>query len=418
MSFHLIVATTKEKNQIVKHITDLLFDKGCLYTSGKSLKEDVLTLKVSSDKNRVFLQSSDPFFTETKLFSSPNDFFLPFSEVCNSNYLFIVELDEEDTLQFWIFQNGSCVDQYHSAWKSFPTEKQKEGVAGNPEILEQVFPAHNRENWKKWLVSDASASEKLEQLKKLIQLPDNIFHDLTEEEQESTILNFRVPPKQQEVPKHLFPWIAIAAPAVYATLRYRIHPELKPSPYTPSDNENLPVMHTYLQEKGFDYFGDYILNIMREVVTFLRLYYRSSDCTHISVSRTQTPVDVTWQTEISNHFIDETSITTTNSAVNVPFSIPYRIIYWKPEISQIKDMLEYHLDIIKRNYSNKTVKVYSENTYLEDIQAEIQKDFTTLQEMGLLRPRSHNTYGLTWKGTFQMLYRQWKSALRKESTAS
>jgi hypothetical protein len=209
-------------------------------------------------------------------------------------------------------------------------------------------------------------------------------------------------------PRHLFPWLLLAAPAAYVSLRYNAEPEIKPSPSTPSDNGRLPEDHCFLLSNGFEYFGDYSMEIARHTRSFVRLYFAPGGGTHVAVTRTETPVEVFWQTEISTHFDDQSKVTTTNSSVGIPFEIPRRTVFWEPALQRVEDLLASHHRHAAEKQQPPAKRVYAADEYLQELRADIRYDYEALREAGHLRLRKNGLYGLTWKGVFRMLYHQWK----------
>ena len=102
-------------------------------------------------------------------------------------------------------------------------------------------------------------------------------------------------------------------------------------------------------------------------------------------------------------------MTTTNSPMHSPFPIPGREVHWKPELETVEQLLEFHMKKISELSPERKVQGSSEENYIQEIKLEIQKDYQVLEQLGILRFRGKENYGLTLKGAFQMMYRQWKS---------
>jgi hypothetical protein len=411
MFHHQIIISDPDREKVRKAFTEILQEKGC-QVAFRENEEPGLKVFLHSDSRHVSCHLSDPFFIETQLFSSPNDFFLPLSEMVKPNAVVAIDYDDEnDVFQYWIFSNGSCVDQYHSLWRDFSGNEQ-EGIKGNADSLHSVFPSVSKDQWQQWLDAEHEGPQAFAAFKDLAGLkqvasPDDI------DQEDRELVYFRLPElhvSQQLIPKHLFPWILLATPAAYYSLRYYENPELKPAPHTPSDSQDLHNTHHFLQQEDFTFFGDYMVNIAAQVQTFIRLYFRPKDNLHISISRIESPVDVSWQTEVSSHFTDDTKVSTTNAFSHSPFSLPQRIIFWKPEMQAIKDLLSFHLEKLKDFTQGRKPEVYTEENYLTKIKESIQKDYLALQKAGYLQMKTAGMYGLTWRGAIRMLYKQWKSS--------
>lgn len=410
MRYHHIYLNVDDSVKSTESISNILFNAGFV-AAGADEGEGVLTISVSPPADGwTPVYVSDPLFENIEALSNPNDFFIPLSKKLGNSPLFIIDLDEDDILQYWIFRNGECVDQYNSEWKLLPQEEQK-NVSGKPETLSSVFSDMDAGAWKNWLEMSGSGHEKYYRLGEMTQLSGwNVTYENTSKDNKA--LRFKYVRELSPAfagPKHLFPWILFAVPAAYFSLRYQSTPEFVPAPHTPDNNENLPRWHKYLIENVFAFYGDYFVNLIKGVQIFLRIYYKASDSLHVIIGRTQTPVDALWHIEVASHFTDGTEFITTNAAGDPHLPIPNRTIFWLPKIENIDELIKSHIENSEKHINGRELKFYSEDTYLLELQKNIKNDYELLRKSGFLRYCRNDTYGLSLKGAVKMLYGQWKS---------
>ncbi len=406
MKFHSVIVFGAERDQVHSTLTDFMLERGCQLAAPNAPACDDISFALWPEERRVCLQISDPLLCECPLFASPNDFFLPFSEEFPDSAVMAIDVDEDQRLQYWIFENGSCVDQFHSAWEDLPVAD-KESLKGDAALLVRLCGLEEAA-CRKWLDSGRN----LDGLSDLLKLTTS---EGAPTSALLTVLRFRLPEPAEHphTPRRLFPWIVMAAPAVYFSLRYNSEPELKPAPHTPSDNPNLGKEHQFLLDHNFEFQGDYTIDIMPQTETFARMYYRHRDGLHAGISRFATPYDAEWQLELTTHFSDGVRLSTVRSNAPSPFAVPRRILFWEPETAALESLLCLHAKRTQDHSQNRSIQLSAD--FLDEVRSSIREDYQDLWSSGFLRRRKGAVYGLSWRGAFKMLYEHWKAGKRENA---
>lgn len=399
---HFISIKTDSPEEVITRLSDQILEMG-----GTVLNERVpgsISFSFYFFGRQVVLKTTDPFFNQSGSFENPNDFFLPLSSSLNGSAVRVIDYDEKhDVFQYWVFQNGSCKGQFFSNWRKLPESEQAD-VKGSAVLLTENFPNTEHEIWKTWLTLEKSGKQQyLEFLK---------FSNLDQSAEKIKEMHCKLPavsPRPVSRIRHFFPWVLIAAPSAYFTLRYQAEPEVVPAPHTPTDNRDLPGLHKHLLVSGLEYFGDFNVSLIKGIQTFVRLYGRTADCVQLAISRTQTPLEALWHTEISTNFKDGSRITTTNAEANPDLMIPKRRIVWEPGIHDVPELLKVHETSTRQFALNRHPECVVDSDYAQTMTRYIKQDYRYLLEMGLLRRVREGEYGLSIKGAFKMLYHQWKS---------